>query len=196
MNRWLIAALLVGSGCNRLAANLDFERMIDQSKVEAYEASPWDPEVRGMQRPPAGTVPRERPIGVLELSARDGAGRHWQQIPVEIDRMLLERGRDRYERFCAACHGVLGYGNEPVAENMALRPPPSLHEPEIVADPPGDIFETITAGYGLMPSYRDRIEPTDRWAIVAYLQALWLSQNVALSALPSPVQDEARRQLP
>jgi hypothetical protein len=71
-----------------------------------------------------------------------------------------------------------------------------LHSPEIKAVPPGDIFEAITQGYGMMPSYRAQLPPQDRWAVVAYLQALWLSQRARLDELPASMQAEARRALP
>ena len=181
-----IALLLLVVGCNRVAANIDFERMIDQAKYEAYEAD-------AMRAPPAGTVPRER---VLDDPARDADGAHVETIPVRVDALLLARGRDRFERFCAACHGVLGTGNPPVVENMALRPPPSLHTREIAEEPPGELFDTITRGYGLMPSYRAELEPRDRWAVIAYLRALWLSQRAELAALPPGWQREAKEHLP
>lgn len=181
----LVLVLLALGGCNRLENNIDFERMIDQAKFEAYEPDITAPGLGVMRHPPAGTVAREPvldPDLTVELAP---TGEFRRDVPMRVDRPLLERGRDRFERFCAACHGVTGYGNEPVTENMSLRPPPSLHQADIKAQPPGRIFSTITHGYGLMPSYANELSPRDRWAVVAYLRALWLSQEAEFSALPA-----------
>ena len=193
--RCALVLLFASGGCNRLAANIDFERMIDQEKYEAYEADFTAPDRGVMRQPPAGTVPRGRILDPrLGATSRPG-GPYVEHIPLVVDRALLERGRDRFDRFCAACHGVSGYGNQPVVENMALRPPPSLHEPRIKNQPVGAIFSTITNGFGLMPSYHNELEPHDRWAVVAYLQALWLSEAVALAELPASLQARAREEL-
>jgi mono/diheme cytochrome c family protein len=191
--------VLALGGCNRVPRNIDFARMIDQVKFEAFEAdfaTRFSPPDKGVMRhPPAGTVARERSLDpALRGELRDGEYR--QRIPVSVDRKLLERGRDRFERFCAACHGISGHGNEPVVRNMALRPAPSLHEPRIRRLSPGHIFIVISEGYGLMPSYQDDLEPRDRWAVIAYLQVLWLSQGVELASLPDALQTRARRELP
>ena len=39
----------------------------------------------------------------------------------------------------------------------------------------------ITHGYGIMHSYADRVAPQDRWAIVAYIRALQLSQHATIN---------------
>jgi Cytochrome C oxidase, cbb3-type, subunit III len=74
---------------------------------------------------------------------------------------------------------------------MTLRPPPSLHEPRIVAYPVGRLFRVVSQGYGLMPSYADVLSIEDRWAVVAYVQALELSQRVELARLPVELRNEA-----
>jgi mono/diheme cytochrome c family protein len=181
----LVLATLALAGCQRVAYNIDFERMIDQAKFEAYEADVDAPDRTVMREPPAGTVPREPAFDPWLTAVRDASGAWRRDIPLTIDRSLLERGRDRYERFCGACHGVTGHGNGPVVENMSLRPAPSLHQADIKAQPPGQIFSTITHGFGLMPSYANELELSDRWAVVAYLRALWISQEIELAALPS-----------
>jgi mono/diheme cytochrome c family protein len=176
--------VLALAGCNRMAANIDFERMIDQAKFEAYERDYTAEDRSVMRHPPIGTVARERVMVPALMAERGANGDYLRDIPVPVDRRMLERGRDRFERFCAACHGVTGYGNPSVVENMTLRPPPSLHQADIKAQPPGRIFSTITHGHGMMPSYANELEPRDRWAVVAYVQALWLSREVELATLP------------
>lgn len=184
-------ASLACAGCNRAVAYMDFERMEDQKKLEVYEPSSVFADGRGMRRPPVGTVPRERLVDRPEITLGVGPEGEVREVPLAVDRALLERGRDRFERFCGACHGVLGYGNPAIVENAELRPPPSLHEPRIQSQPPGRIFRTITWGFGLMPSYHAQLSVLDRWAVVAYLPVLWMSQKSELAQLPTSVQADA-----
>src|SRR5690606_3964154 len=153
-----------GCGCDRLVANIDLERMIAQQKCEAYEVCTWLPQGRTLQTPPPGTVPRHRLVGNPALTEGMVDGQHVDVIPVAVDETFLARGRERFEIFCAACHGVLGYGNPPVAENMRLVQPPSLHTTEVVEYPPGHLYRMITYGWGLMPAYAEELDLADRWA--------------------------------
>ncbi len=66
---------------------------------------------------------------------------------------------------------------------MELKPPPSLHDPSIRALSDGFIYGVVSGGYGLMPSYANQLPERDRWAVVAYVSALQLSQRVALDGL-------------
>ncbi len=94
--------------------------------------------------------------------------------------------------YCAACHGLAGDGDSPVARNMALRKPPSLHEPRIRALPAGRLYAVVRDGYGLMPSYAEELSVGERWAVVAYVRALQLSQGARLAELPPELRSEAR----
>ena len=185
-----LAAALALAGCD-----LDLERMLDQPRYGTYEACRICPQGTIMMTPPAGTIPRHRATGNPELvTGRRGAA--WvEEIPLQLDRAVLERGRNRFTIFCAACHGRLGNGVSQVAENMTLREPPSLVAPPISDYPPGRTYAAIAEGYGLMRPYAEELPVTDRWAVVAYLEALELSQQAALEELPGPLQEEARRWL-
>jgi mono/diheme cytochrome c family protein len=101
----------------------------------------------------------------------------------------LERGRERYNIYCSPCHSQLGDGNGMIVQRGFSRPP-SFHEPRLVDAPPGHFFHVITNGYGAMYSYASRIEPDDRWAIVAYIRALQLSQNAKLDDVPTGTRTE------
>jgi mono/diheme cytochrome c family protein len=92
---------------------------------------------------------------------------------------ILARGRERFDIFCSPCHGRIGDGNGMIAERgFALtRRPRNLHIDRIQRSKDGYIFEVITHGYGAMMGYDDRIPPADRWAIVAYVRALELSEE-------------------
>ena len=181
-----VIALLWLCGCE-----WDLERMLDQKRYDPYEPSEHFDDGMVMRRPPVGTVPRSRVIAPPALTRGVQDGEPVVQIPVEVTPALLERGRNRYDIFCSPCHGVLGYSNTRVAANMTLRPPPSLHEPRIRDYPPGRIYRVIGEGYGLMRSYAAELPIIDRWAVVAYVQALQLSQNARLDELPAELQKEA-----
>jgi len=185
-------ALVALCGCDRSEG---FARMIEQPRAEAYERSDFFPDGASMRMPPAGTVARGVRTGdPLELEGRRD-GRYADEIPVAVTRGVLERGRDRFEIYCAACHGVLGDGASAVAERMVLRRPPSLVAPPVRDYPPGRVYATIREGYGLMPSLAAQIMQDDRWAIVAYLRALSLARAVPLADLPPGTREEALREL-
>ena len=185
---WLGALALGSQGCD-----VDFERMLDQFKAEPYEASPYFQDGQSMRHPPSGTVPVSRVTGPPELvSGRTATGQYTSTIPVPLDAALLDRGEDRFRIFCRTCHGPLGDGRSAVAENMKLRKPPSLHEPRLRDYPDGRLFRVVSEGYGLMPSYAESLSLRDRWAVVAFVRALQLSQSVPLAELPAPLREEAQ----
>src|SRR5205085_11750125 len=97
---------------------------------------------------------------------------------------LLERGRDRFEIYCAVCHGRTGEGNGMIVQR-GFPPPPSFHIDRLRQAPIGHLFDVITQGYGIMYSYAERVEPNDRWAISAYIRALQLSRHATLAQVPA-----------
>ncbi|HEX3772980.1 MAG TPA: cytochrome c [Polyangiaceae bacterium] len=173
------------------------ERMLLQPRATPYGQSSAFSDGRAMRAPVSDTVPRERPfVGqpVLE-TGRDSTG-YALVIPIALSRESLEQGRAAFERICATCHGVLGDGQSVVAEKMELRKPPSLHESRIAALPPGKIFEVASQGYGLMPGYAATLSVSERWSVIAYLDALRLSQAVLVSDLPLRDRAELSRSEP
>ena len=131
---------------------------------------------------PPGTVPRGR----LEREARLAS-------PPEqpLDLATLRRGRDGFEAFCSPCHGRTGDGDGMVIRH-GFPPPPSFHTERLRAVPREYVVQVITSGIGRMPSYADRVEPEERWAIAAYVEALQLSRRVPVADLPA----EDRAKLP
>jgi mono/diheme cytochrome c family protein len=197
---WVIA-LAIGTaglpGCGGCGHwDLDLERMIDQPRYTSYQACRACPGGTIMRMPPSGTVPRDKRLGPAPLVRGRQGEAYLPRIPIEVTRAVLERGRNRFDIFCAACHGRLGNGVSQVAENMTLRRPADLLAAPYTSYPAGRIFTTITEGFGLMRSYAGELPVEDRWAVVAYVQALQLSQHVALDGLPARLQAEARQWLP
>ena len=98
--------------------------------------------------------------------------------PPPVTAQLFARGRERFAIYCSPCHGYDGYGDGIIVAR-GFPHPPSFHENRLRAAPAKLFFDTITNGYGVMYSYADRVEPADRWAIVAYIRALQQSQLTA-----------------
>lgn len=193
MRRWqALSALVLCAGCE----NVDLERMIDQPSYKAYEASDLFDDGMAMRQAPPDTVPRGALVGPTAMLSGLSKGRYLESIPIPIARRQLEEGRRRFDIYCAACHGVAGDGSSPVAADMKLRPPPSLVSPPISDYPPGRVFHTASVGYGLMPSYADRLTVYQRWAVVAYLEVLELRRGVPLDELPPNLRAEANAWLP
>ncbi|HTE55180.1 MAG TPA: cytochrome c [Kofleriaceae bacterium] len=188
-------ALLALAAIGLLGCDLDLERMIDQPRRSTYEACDVCPGGTVMMTPPEGTVPRQPSSGPgvpgTTGAARGPDGAYVQTIPIRVDRAVMARGRSRFDIFCAACHGRLGDGQSQVAENMTLRRPPSLVEPPYADYPPGRIHAAITDGFGLMRSYAAELSASDRWAVVAYVEALRLARRAPLVGLPARVREEA-----
>lgn len=186
-----------------------FQDMDKQPKFGPQDSTPLFADGRAMRLPIAGTVAR----GQLEeddhfyrgFSTRANAdGRaevvFFNSLPQEIQGklmdpvtgpMLLRRGQERFNIYCATCHGLDGYGNGPINNRAVDRqesrwvPAANLHT--VRERPDGHLYNTITNGIRTMGGYGPQITPHDRWAIVAYLRALQLSQQAPPSAVPASV---------
>lgn len=184
----VVAAALALAGCPRL------DPMQRQAKYKAYQASPWYADGLAMQAPPAGTVPYGAPADPAVETGRGPDGKPLATSPVPVDDALLARGRARFDVHCAVCHGPLGDGESQVALNMSLRRPPSLH---LYRDrPDGYLYQVINQGFGLMPSYAGALPVQDRWAVVAYVRALQLSQHAAVDQLPEAARARLEKEQP
>lgn len=182
--------LLLAASCGDTTL---FDPMERQPKFKPFSANSLYEDGRAMRQPPAGTVPRESITMRPEITAAvDRKGNVISTIPIAVTRELMDIGRTRFEIHCAPCHGLLGDGVSPVATQMSLRPPPNLHK---LANPnPGHIFQVITLGFGLMASYAPQLSAEERWAIVAYVQALRRSQSAMIAEAPSDIQKKLREE--
>ena len=197
LTRLMFAMVLVTLGASACDENI-LDPMADrQPKANRYRESKFYDDGLTMKAPPAGTVPRER----ITLNAALTTGRepdgpiqsngeplpvYVKTIPVPVTRKLLDLGRKRYDITCGTCHGPLGDGDSIVARQMALRPPPSLHR--YIEKPAGYIYEVATKGFGMMASYAAELTIEERWAVVAYVRALQLSQGTPAVELPGDVR--------
>ncbi len=175
--RLAAVALLAATACPRLDP-----MNTGVNKKKAYQTSSEFPDGLAMRHPPDGTVPYGSALDPVVATGVADDGKPVATSPVEVTAATLARGRNRFDIYCAACHGILGDGESQVALNMSLRKPPSLHAYRDVGD--GYIFRVITNGFGLMPSYASELSVEDRWAVVGYVRALQLSQHAPLDQLP------------
>jgi len=164
-----------------------------QPKFKAFSANPQFEDGRAMRPPPPGSVPRERLTQRPEIaSGKDRSGQEVKEIPLPVTSELMAAGRARFEIYCAVCHGLLGDGVSPVATQMSLRPPPNLMT---LRNPsPAHVFQVISEGFGLMASYAPQLAPQERWAVVAYLEALRRSQSALLAEAPPDIQKKLREE--
>jgi mono/diheme cytochrome c family protein len=123
----------------------------------------------------AGGVP-----GAREAAATGGA----DNFPVAVDMAALARGRERYQIYCSACHGMTGEGDGLIVRR-GFRRPPSFYDDRLQegVTPAAHFFDVITNGWGAMPDYAESIPAEDRWKIIAYLRALQLSRRLKLEDL-------------
>jgi len=177
----LLAALLPLLACR--------QDMQDQPRYKPLAGSRIFPDGRSARLVPAGTIARDELSSddVVHTGKENGDWTDTFPVPVTMD--LLRRGQERFDIFCSPCHGRIGDGNGMVEQRGFLRPA-DLHSDRVRQEPPGYIFDVITNGFGAMPDHADQISVNDRWAIVAYLRALELSQNAALGDVAPDARDQ------
>lgn len=188
----LFALALLTAGCSE-------RDMVVQPKYKPLQASEFFVDGQSSRQLEPGTVARGQLRVNEAYDTGETAGKLATLIPLEgfdpaekLDpakavaarKEALSRGRERFNVFCAPCHGRTGDGNGMIVQR-GFSKPPSLHEPRLREVAPGHFFHVITHGYGAMYSYASRIPTSDRWAIAAYIRALQLSQNAGLADLPA-----------
>ncbi|HUJ29128.1 MAG TPA: cytochrome c [Myxococcales bacterium] len=180
----MLLCLLLLAACGDTTLVDPMER---QPKFKAFAANPQFEDGRAMRDPPAGTVPRERIIQRPELTTgKDRSGQDVKAIPIQLTPEVMQAGRERFDIYCSVCHGLLGDGVSLVSTQMSLRPPPSLHK--LRSPSPAHVFQVVTEGFGLMASYAPQLTAEERWAVVAYVEALRRSQAATLGQAPADVQ--------
>src|SRR2546421_6294575 len=194
------AHCLLFSGCRR--------DMQDQPKAIAYRENSFYKDGSGSRPLVEGTVPRgylrqEREFYTGKKSGPAAKGTPQTQtaaapststnaatlypddvetIPMSITKADLDRGQERFNIYCSACHGMTGYGDGIVARRGFNKPSPAnYHQDPLRQAPVGHFFDVMTTGWGAMPAYASQIPVEDRWKIIAYIRALQLSQQMKTS---------------
>ena len=128
---------------------------------------------------PAQTPAGPQPSGTSAAPALQGAAAYPDDVevfPIAVTDKVVTRGKERYEIFCSACHGLTGNGDGMIVRR-GFRRAASFNDDRLRQAPVGHFFDAITNGWGVMPSYAPQIPTEDRWAIIAYIRALQLSQQ-------------------
>ncbi len=193
--------------------------MQDQPRLKAYRGSDFFADGKGMRDHPDGTIARGHlnadkalhtgkkknidPNIVVETTT-DASGNTLvssfpndiEEIPIPVTEELLDRGQEKYNIYCIVCHGPVGKGDGMVVKR-GYPQPPTYHDDRLRAAPVGHFFDVITNGWGKMSSYSSQIPVNDRWAIVAYIRALQLSQNPdGVSSAPAGNSNNANSETP
>jgi mono/diheme cytochrome c family protein len=200
-------AFLLAAGCE--------QKMARQPSYRPYTASTFFGDDRSARPLEEGTVARgylrdnqalyygtEGPVAAPEIGGLAGwllstasggryGGSYVDRFPFPITKQVLDEGQVKFNVYCAVCHDRVGKGRGRIVQRGYLRPP-SYHTDRLRDAPVGYIFSVITNGHGAMPDYAAQIPPQDRWAIVAYVKALQLSQNIRYGDLSA----EERARLP
>ena len=172
------------------------EDMQNQPKYKPYRASAFFKDGQAGRQAVEGTVARGhlkddllfytgKTTGSGSQSPSDAASEFpgfTNRFPRQVTDETLQRGQERYNIYCAVCHDRAGYG-EGMVVLRGYKKPPSFHGDRLRQAPVGYLYDVITNGFGAMPDYAAQIQAKDRWAIVAYLRALQLSQNARVDAL-------------
>lgn len=199
----ILGVCLAGAACRR--------DMQDQPKMKPFRGTSFFTDGLSSRPPVQGTIPRGflKTDTVLFTGKKEKTGSSGQSaqatasptagaqaggsqnayaddtdtFPFPITEATVQRGRERYEIFCSVCHGLTGYGDGMIVRR-GFRRAASFHDDRLRQAPVGHFFDAVTNGWGAMPSYAAQIPVQDRWAIIAYIRALQLTQP---TAQPSPV---------
>ena len=212
--RYLISIALIGAalgaaivgiagfrgGLSRKPPIEIFPDMNRQLKLRPMEANSFFTNGVSSQLPPPGTVARSDPIQTITgpvYSFEDapvntgrvtGTTNFVETNPLPVNQALLQRGHERFDIYCASCHGRTGDSNG-ITKKLGVMPAvANLHDPRIVVMTDGEIFNTITHGKSTMAAYGPLMPAEDRWAAIAYLRALQLSWLGSTNDLPADQQ--------
>ncbi|HWA99069.1 MAG TPA: cytochrome c [Pirellulales bacterium] len=166
--------------------------MQDQPRYEPLEGNSFFADGLASRPLVAGTVARGHlEVDTARFTGRDENG-FVDQLPMDVTTALVERGAERFNIYCSPCHARTGDGNGMIVQR-GYRRPPSFHTERLRGLPVGHFFDVITRGFGMMPSYARQVPAEDRWAIVAYIRALQLSQYTPVEDVPADERQKLDR---
>jgi len=173
----LVLSLAVLSACR--------QDMHDQPKYIPLRPSDFFADGRSARPLIEGTVARGYlDANVLLYTGKGPDGKPSNEFPMPVTKELLLRGQQRFNIYCSPCHDRTGNGNGMIVRR-GYRHPPTYHSDRLRQQPNGYFFDVITRGFGAMPDYAVQVQPEDRWAIVAYIRALQLSQQASINDVPA-----------
>ena len=159
--------------------------MHDQPKYIPLRPSDFFADGRSARPLSEGTVARGYlDANVLLYTGKGPDGKPSNEFPMPVSKELLLRGQQRFNIYCSPCHDRTGNGDGMIVRR-GYRRPPTYHSDRLRQQPNGYFFDVITRGFGAMPDYAVQVQPEDRWAIVAYIRALQLSQQASINDVPA-----------
>lgn len=195
MNKFSVCLLLTAYCLLAVGCRYDMQ---DQPRLKAYKKSEFFSNEMGSRLPVPGTVARGylREDKALYTGKKDVLSTEAPQtmtdeagnvlittfpndidyFPIPVTKELLDRGEERFKIYCSVCHGPLGNGDGMIVRR-GFSKPPSYHDDRLRNAPVGHFFDVATNGSGKMNGYAAQVPVADRWAIVAYIRALQISQN-------------------
>src|SRR6516162_1383946 len=171
-----LLAILALAGCR--------QDMHDQPRYKPLAESDFYEDLRSARTPVEGTVARGQLHEDAYLYSGKMGNNPGDYMPFPVTEEVLLRGRERFDIYCSPCHSRLGDGRGMIVQR-GFRAPPSYHTERLRNAPLGYFFDVMTQGFGAMPEYASQIPARDRWAIVAYIRALQLSQHATSSDVPT-----------
>jgi len=187
---------LFATGCRR--------DMQDQPKMKPFRSSSFFRDGLSGRQPVEGTVARgylredtafftgkksgtasTTTASSTPASAKNAYPDDVDTFPFAVNDEIVKRGQERYNIFCSVCHGKTGNGDGMIVRR-GYRRAASFNDDRLRQAPVGHFFDAITNGWAAMPAYAPQIPVQDRWAIIAYIRALQLSQQTAAAASSTP----------
>ena len=187
MWRSSICLIFALTGCQQMMAHQPYYRPMSSSDFFP----------RGMSalRPVPDTVPRGHVYHGSTYETGLLKGKPVKAFPYPVTLQMLKRGQARYNIYCSPCHDLSGDGNGMIVQR-GFPHPPVLTSSDLRRSSVGHFVDVINRGHGVMYSYADRVSPSDRWAIAAYIRALQLSQYASISDVPEPERHKLLEQKP
>ena len=170
-----VVLLLATTGCR--------QKMADQARYDPLEPSDFFEDGMSARPRVPGTVARGEISGNPFFDTGKINGQLSDGYPMAVTLDVINRGHERYDIYCAQCHGRVGDGNGMIPAR-GYRRPPSFHTETLRNAPSGHFFDVMTNGFGAMPPYKNHVPPADRWAIAAYIKALQLSHRATITDVP------------
>src|SRR5271154_5186000 len=177
-----MAATLVLAGCR--------QDMQDQPKFFPQRGTDFYADGRSVRPQVENTVARGQLREDSYFSTGLVNGKEGDGLPFPVTQQVLERGQERYNIYCTPCHSRVGNGIGMIVQRGYMKAG-SFHSARLESAPLGHFFHVITNGYGAMPDYAAQVVPADRWAIVAYIKALQLSQKATQADVPAGAHVES-----
>jgi mono/diheme cytochrome c family protein len=165
-----LAAMLVLAGCR--------QDMQDQPKFFPQRGTDFYADGRSARPQVENTVARGQLHQDAYFYTGLNNGVEGNTYPFAVTMDVLQRGQERFNVYCSPCHSRVGNGAGMIVQR-GYRPAGNFHTERLRTAPLGHFFSVMTNGYGAMPDYSAQLTPADRWAVVAYIRALQLSQNAS-----------------